>query len=108
MIKLLLLSLVLCQVALYSSHIEKDVSSYGFRKISHSPEIYECDCFLTDAECDSIIEEARPKLTRSTVIDNHSSKELLDTRRTSLGTFLSNIPLVKSGRIPLDTCVIWS
>lgn len=75
--------------ALFSSHIEKDLSSYDFKKIADSPEIYECEHFLNDAECDQIIENAKPDLLRSTVVDNNSSKSLIDTRRTSLGTFLS-------------------
>ena len=74
---------------LFSSHIEKDISSYDFKKIADSPEIYECTHFLSDSECDKIIKKAKPTLTKSTVIDNNSSKGLLDSRRTSLGTFLS-------------------
>lgn len=74
---------------LFSSRLEKDISSYDFKKVADSPEIYECEHFLTDAECDSIIKKAKPDLLKSTVIDNNSSKELLDTRRTSLGTFFS-------------------
>jgi len=93
---LFLFNLVFLQGILYSSHIEKDLSFYGFRKISHSPEIYECLHFLTDTECDSIIEKAKPNLERSRVIDQHSSKQLIDTRRISLGTFL---PKMNEGRV---------
>ncbi len=81
--------ILLYTTSLFSSHIEKDISSYDFKKIADFPEIYECEHFLSDSECDKIIKKAKPTLTKSTVVDNNSSKGLLDLRRTSLGTFLS-------------------
>lgn len=82
--KFLIVNLLWSSSILFS--MERD---YGFIKISDSPEVYECECFLTDEECNTIIETAKPSLTRSTVVDNNSSKSLIDNRRTSSGTFLS-------------------
>jgi len=61
----------------------------GFVKISSSPEVYECEQFLTEEECDIVIAQAKPSMSRSTVIDDYSPKNVIDSRRTSLGTFLS-------------------
>lgn len=60
-----------------------------FEKICDSPEIYFCKDFLSDAECDSIIESGKNSLRRSTVVDANSSNNLLDDRRSSLGTFIT-------------------
>lgn len=63
--------------------------SVQFDKICDSPEIYVCKDFLTDAECDSIIESGKNSLKRSTVVDDNSTNSLLDDRRSSLGTFIT-------------------
>ncbi len=78
------------KVTLLASHIEWDIGRYGFKKISNSPEIYLAENFLTDAECNHIIEKARPTLSRSTVVDRNSSKGVVDKNRTSLGSSLSD------------------
>jgi len=59
-----------------------------FEKLSHSPEIYVCDHFLSDEECDHLIKLAQPSLARSTVVDPNSVEGLVDARRTSTGMFL--------------------
>ncbi len=97
---------LLSTTTLFSSRVEKDISSYDFKKVADSPEVYEFEHFLTDEECDSIIKKAKPDLLRSTVIDTNSSKSLLDTRRTSLGTFFSTqseIAAVKKIRSQAET-----
>lgn len=83
--------LLVLQISLFSSHIQKDISLFGFKKISDSPEIYECENFLSDDECAYIINEARPRLQRSTMVDPNSSGTLINANRTSLGVFLSHI-----------------
>lgn len=94
---LLPLVLILLYIApLTSSHIEKNSLPCNFKKIADSPEIYECEHFLSNAECDAIIKVAKPHLTKSTVVDNNSSKELFDSRRSSLGTFLSSQSEIKA------------
>lgn len=60
--------LLVLQTSLFPAHIQKDISLFGFKKISDSPEIYECDNFLSDDECAYIINEARPRLQRSTMV----------------------------------------
>lgn len=98
------LTLVL-QTILFSSYDEKDNIPFRFTKLSKLLEIYECDHFLSDEECEYIIEKAKPTLTRSTVIDPHSPKELLNSDRTSFGTFLSQIddPIIQDIRYRLES-----
>lgn len=59
-----------------------------FVKISDSPEIFVSEQFLSEEECDSLQRIARPLLQRSTVVDERSSAGIIDSRRTSSGTFL--------------------
>lgn len=61
-----------------------------FQKVSSSPEVYVCDHFLSDEECDHLIAIAKPFLKRATVADTSTAKSLIDSRRTSLGTFISS------------------
>jgi prolyl 4-hydroxylase len=78
-----ILALMLISQSAFSSNF------YEFIKISDSPEVYGCDQFLTDSECDQIIDMAKPTLKRSSVVDAKSLKVVMDSRRTSSGTFLS-------------------
>ena len=103
--------LILClliQNFLSAAHIEWDIERYGFRKVSDAPEIYVADNFLTDNECAHIIDKARPTLARSTVVDSGSSKGVVDTSRTSLGTFLSdsNDVVIKRLRNKIETITL--
>ena len=56
------------------------------------------DGILTGAECDELIELARPRLQRALTVDNHGGQQV-DQRRTSEGMFfgLNELPLI--GRI---------
>ncbi len=85
----LCLYLIILSTSVFASPKEKELSSFKFKKISSSPEVYECEHFLTKKECDQIIEDARPLLTRSTVIDTGSSDGVIDPRRSSFGMFFS-------------------
>jgi prolyl 4-hydroxylase len=69
---------------------KNDRSSFagGFEKLSDSPLVYVCEHFLSDEECDHLINLAKPSLVRSTVADLGSAKNLLHSARTSLGMFL--------------------
>ncbi len=60
----------------------------GFEKVAISPLVYICPHFLSDEECDHLIEIARSSLKRTEVIDPHSPHSKTSTGRTSLGTFL--------------------
>lgn len=44
--------------------------------------------FLTDEECDHVIDLAKDKLTKSMVADNESGKSVESEIRTSSGMFL--------------------
>ncbi len=85
---------------IFSAHIEWDISRYGFKKISDSPEIYLAENFLSEKECAYIIEKARPRLIRSGVVDPNSPNSLLDSARTSFGTFLTEVgdPIIQAIR----------
>lgn len=56
--------------------------------LSWSPRIFIFRNFLSEEECDHLIEKARPSLKRSTVIDPDGTSGKLDKGRTSSGTFL--------------------
>lgn len=60
------------------------------QRLSESPRIYFLPNFLSDKECDYLINSARDQLDRSRVIAESGSKNMnvLDNRRTSSGAFL--------------------
>lgn len=69
------------------------MSGYAYdsmQTICDSPRVYYFTHFLTPAECDHIIEKARPQLKRSTVLD--SGAGAIDYRRTSEGVFFPSNP----------------
>ncbi len=94
--------LMFASVALFSSLSAAQTrgnSSPGFHQLSESPEIYICEHFLSDQECDYIIRLADPHLARSTVVDPKSPANLLDYRRTSQGMWIQGElidPVVKN------------
>lgn len=53
--------------------------------LSRKPRIYLIQNFLTQAECDHIISEAKDKLVRSAVIDPETGDDSIDDVRTSYG-----------------------
>lgn len=55
--------------------------------LSWSPRIFVFHHFLNEEECDHLINLAEPYLTRSTVVDEHSSEGRIDEVRTSRGMF---------------------
>ena len=57
--------------------------------ISWSPRAYLYRGFLKTAECDYIIQNAEPKLVKSTVVDNETGKSVPSTIRTSDGSFIA-------------------
>ncbi len=73
---------------LSSFSLRRNSCPENFKKISDSPLVYTCDQFLSDEECEHLIEIAKPSLARSTVVDLNSLDNQLDSRRTSLGMFL--------------------
>jgi len=68
------------------------LAAQGFTKISDSPKVYVCEHFLSDKECEHLIEMARPALNRSTVVNPNGPESVLDDRRTSSGMFFSATP----------------
>lgn len=58
-------------------------------QLSWAPRAFLLKGFLTDQECDHLISLARPKLHKSTVVDNKSGKSIPSQVRTSKGMFLS-------------------
>ena len=65
--------------------------TYEIKMICNSPRIYFIDHFLTDMECDFVIEEAFPQLQRSTVLSD-KVEGTIDHRRTSQGMFFPQNP----------------
>jgi prolyl 4-hydroxylase len=61
----------------------------NFTQLSQSPQVYVCEHFLSDEECDHLIEIAKGSLKRTTVLDLSGGGNSVDSRRTSLGTWLT-------------------
>lgn len=57
-------------------------------QLSETPRIYIICGFLSDEECDYLIEIARPKLIDSKVVDDQKIGEVIDKRRSSKGYFI--------------------
>jgi prolyl 4-hydroxylase len=75
---------------LFLSFFSLAYAEISVETLSTSPRIYFLPDFLSEVECDHLIELARPHLQPSTVIDDHSASHgLLDSRRTSQGMFFS-------------------
>ncbi|MEI8301367.1 MAG: 2OG-Fe(II) oxygenase [Chlamydiota bacterium] len=83
--------LIILQTVIFASPTEQPIHLFGFQQIAKSPQIYECENFLSDDECEYIISQAKPRLERSTMVDPNSSGVLINKDRTSLGVFLSHI-----------------
>ncbi len=62
---------------------------YSCQKKFNSDKIYEYPNFLSDKECNKIIELSKEKIKRSTVITDESKEEISNVR-TSSNTFLKN------------------
>lgn len=69
--------------------------AYGFEGqvtvLSETPRIFYIEKFLTDAECNHLMERAKPQLKRSTVVSNalvNGNVDQVDAARTSQGMFL--------------------
>jgi len=56
--------------------------------LSWEPRAFLYHSFLSHEECDHLIQEATPRLTRSGVVDNDTGGSLRDKSRTSSGAFL--------------------
>lgn len=58
-------------------------------QVSWKPRIFVLRNFLSEEECDHLVNKARPLMTKSTVVDNDTGKSIDSTVRTSTGTFFS-------------------
>lgn len=67
------------------------VYSHEIQLICQSPRIYLIRNFLTEEECDYIIDKASSQLQRSTVLDS-TQEGAIDDRRTSQGMFFPSRP----------------
>ena len=53
----------------------------------HEPEVVVFANFLSDPECDALMQMAKPRLSRSLTVDTHTGNEALHPDRTSQGMF---------------------
>lgn len=53
----------------------------------HAPEVVVFANFLSDPECDALMQVAKPRLSRSLTVDTHTGNEALHPDRTSQGMF---------------------
>lgn len=84
----------------YTQESIPNTHSYACRYwvLSWSPRIFLIENFLSYAECDYLIEQARPHLTPSTVVVNSSETVAVHPGRTSEGMFFpqnSSDPIVR-------------
>ena len=63
-------------------------NSSRVKAVSWQPRIFVYRGFLSDAECDHLVELGKKKVQRSLVADNDSGKSVMSEVRTSSGTFL--------------------
>ena len=63
-------------------------NSSRVKAVSWQPRIFVYRGFLSDAECDHLVELGKKKVQRSMVADNDSGKSVMSEVRTSSGTFL--------------------
>ena len=89
MIKLLIITTIILYVLynIYDYYLLHDI--YSCLNNFDSDKIYEYPNFLSDIECDKIIELSKKGLKRSNVITDES-KEIVSNVRTSSNTFLNN------------------
>lgn len=82
---------------------------YSLQTVSLSPQITTVTNFLSEEECDYLIELAKPNLKRSTVVDpTGKSQGVLDERRTSEGTFFGGYdPVVQRIEKRLSDLTNW-
>ncbi len=64
------------------------LDSFEVKTLCEAPRIYLIENFLTDSECDYLIEKAGPQLKRSTVLDRNPEGNV-DERRSSRGMFFT-------------------
>jgi len=89
MIKLLIITAIILSVLynIYDYYLLRDI--YSCLNKFDSDKIYEYPNFLSDIECDKIIELSKKEVKRSKVITDES-KEIVSSVRTSSNTFLNN------------------
>jgi prolyl 4-hydroxylase len=84
-----LLRLILLSVTFFCSVY----AEYSIQTLHSAPRVYVIPNFLSSAECDHIIKEARPHLKASTVVDESQPlTSVLDPRRSSQGMFFPGNP----------------
>lgn len=69
----------------------QDVWRGTVEQVSWEPRIFVLHNFLSDAECDHLINLAKPRMTKSAVVDNDTGKSVDSEVRTSSGTFFSRM-----------------
>jgi len=79
--------LLLCLLCAGIGHAASKAAQPQVEVLSTAPRIVIYRNFLSNEECEHMIQAARPHLKRSTVIDNQSSGADVDPRRTSYGMF---------------------
>ena len=75
----------------------------------HAPEVMVLSQFLSAAECDALVEAARPRMSRSLTVDIQTGGEALHPDRTSQGMFFtrSENALVKAIEARIAKVLAW-
>ncbi|KAK3145766.1 hypothetical protein QOZ80_3BG0257140 [Eleusine coracana subsp. coracana] len=80
------LALALCPV---HSHGAAFSNPARVTQLSWSPRAFLYSGFLSDSECDHLVQLAKGRLEKTTVVDINSGESLMSQARTSTGTFLA-------------------
>ena len=81
----------------------------ALRLVLQKPRVVVLDQFLSEAECDALIEEAKPKLARSLTVHTPSGGDEVNEARTSQGMFFERgqTPLVRRIEERIARLVQW-
>uniref|UniRef100_A0A061QZX7 procollagen-proline 4-dioxygenase n=1 Tax=Tetraselmis sp. GSL018 TaxID=582737 RepID=A0A061QZX7_9CHLO len=71
-----------------AGHLNEYTPDRWIETVSWEPRAFVYHGFLTDEECDYLVSQAEPHMSRSAVVDADSGGSKLDAIRTSYGTFL--------------------
>ena len=75
------------RVLLFISMICCSYADYEIKTLSTHPRVYVIPNFLSEKECDHLIELSTPMLERSTVLNEQGGIDSIDERRSSYGAF---------------------
>ena len=71
------------------AHVDRNTQEYTVTQICEEPRIFHLENFLSQEECEHLINLAKPNLVRSRVVGDKAGENRVDEARTSRGAFLA-------------------